>query len=48
VRFLDAPALRAVAAASGLVVEHVSSFPFPRAVGRVFPYNESVALCRLA
>jgi SAM-dependent methyltransferase len=48
VRFVDAPALRALAAASGLAVERVSSFPFPRAIGRVFPYNESVALCRLA
>lgn len=48
VRFVDAAGLRALAAASGLLVERVSSFPFPRAVGRVFPYNESVALCRLA
>jgi hypothetical protein len=32
---------------AGCAIERAYSFPFPRAVGRVFPYNESVAVGRL-
>lgn len=46
VEFLDGAALRALLAGAGCAVERVYSFPFPRAVGRVFPYNESVAVGR--
>lgn len=48
VRFVDAMALRAMAERQGLVVERAYSFPFPRPVGRSFPYNEFVLVARKA
>jgi SAM-dependent methyltransferase len=42
VTYLDGPALHQVAAACGLRVVRTRSFPFPRAAGRVFTYNETV------
>lgn len=46
VEFLDEAALRALLAGAGCTVERVYSFPFPRAAGRLFPYNEIVAVGR--
>ena len=46
VRFVDADALRTLSVASGLAVERSYSFPFPRAAGRMFPYNEFVVVAR--
>ncbi|MFE6102104.1 class I SAM-dependent methyltransferase [Streptomyces laurentii] len=40
VRFVDFAGLRAHAEKAGLDVARTYSFPFPRAVGKVFPYNE--------
>ena len=42
VRFVDFKGLRGHAADAGIQVRRTYSFPFPRAVGRVFPYNEFV------
>lgn len=47
VEHLDADALRELLSGAGCAIERVYSFPFPRAVGRVFPYNESIAVGRL-
>ncbi len=44
VRFVDFAGLRALAEVSGLTVRRCYSFPFPRLVGRVFPYNEFVVM----
>lgn len=44
--FVDFEALSALAARMGLAVERRYSFPFPRVVGRVFPYNEFVVVAR--
>jgi SAM-dependent methyltransferase len=44
VTFLDGAAISAMLEQVGLRVRSVSSFPFPRLVGRVFPYNETVVL----
>ena len=44
--FLDFAALEALADGLGLRVVRRQSFPFPRAVGRVFPYNEFVVIAR--
>lgn len=46
VEFHDLDGLRAIAGDLGLVVEQARSFPFPRPVGRVFPYNEFVVVAR--
>lgn len=46
-RFVDFPALLALAERTNLRVERQYSFPFPRPVGRVFPYNEFVTLARV-
>ena len=46
VRFADFGALATLAAGAGLQVERQFSFPFPRAAGRVFPYNEFVVVAR--
>ncbi len=48
VTFLDGPAVVDIATRSGLVGATFSSFPFPRAVGRVFPYNETVSVASTA
>jgi 2-polyprenyl-3-methyl-5-hydroxy-6-metoxy-1,4-benzoquinol methylase len=48
VRFMDEPALRALAARCGLEIAEMSSFPLPRAFGRWFIYNETVTLARVA
>lgn len=48
VEFMDADALAAVAAACELVVQRSVSFPFPRALGRVFTYNEFVVVATAA
>ncbi len=42
VTHFDAAKLRELAVEAGLRVGSVRSFPFPRSVGRIFPYNESV------
>ena len=44
--FLDDAALAALAGRLGLEVLRRASFPFPRPVGRVFPYNEFVLIAR--
>ena len=44
VRFVDFEKLTELAAALGLTVGRHYSFPFPRAAGKVFPYNEFVLL----
>lgn len=46
VRFVDFRALEGLAATLGLRVERQYSFPFPRAAGRLFPYNEFVVVAR--
>ena len=46
VRFFDDAACRALADALDLRIESSYSFPFPRAVGRVFRYNEFVFVLR--
>ncbi len=46
VAFTDTGALRALCVDLGLTPERSYSFPFPRAVGRVFTYNEFVVLAR--
>ena len=46
VRFADFQALSALAGSVGLTVDRTYSFPFPRIVGRVFPYNEFVVVAR--
>jgi len=46
VEFLDEAALRDLLEGAGCAVERAYSFPFPRAIGRVFPYNEFIAVGR--
>lgn len=46
VRFVDFAELRRASDESGLAVEKQYSFPFPRPVGKVFPYNEFVVVSR--
>jgi len=46
VQFVTNTELRALAAELGLVVERDYSFPFPRAVGKLFIYNEFVVVLR--
>lgn len=45
-RWVDFSAIRQLAEQVGLAVERSWSFPFPRPIGRMFPYNEFVALLR--
>ena len=45
-QFVDLAALHRVARAAGLEPERGYSFPFPRAAGRVFKYNEFVLVAR--
>jgi SAM-dependent methyltransferase len=47
IRFVDFAGLTELAEGAGLTVERTRSFPFPRAAGRVFPYNEFVLVARL-
>lgn len=47
VRFVDPPVIAAHLTQAGVSAETVSSFPFPRAAGRVFPYNEFVVTGRV-
>jgi SAM-dependent methyltransferase len=47
VEYFDGAKLAAVAHACGLEPEKPFSFPFPAAVGRVFPYNETVLISRV-
>ncbi|MFE2234814.1 class I SAM-dependent methyltransferase [Streptomyces sp. NPDC059442] len=42
VRFVDFDGLRGHAEKIGLTVDRTYSFPFPRNVGKVFPYNEFI------
>jgi SAM-dependent methyltransferase len=46
VRFCGFDEVAALCAEVGLTVVNRFSFPFPRAAGRVFPYNEFVTLAR--
>ena len=46
VAFLDGADLRDLAAECGIAVTRIRSFPFPRAVGRLFPHNETVLIGR--
>jgi SAM-dependent methyltransferase len=48
VEFLDDTALADLARRQGCTVLRAYSFPFPRAVGRVFPHNEFVVVARRA
>jgi SAM-dependent methyltransferase len=47
VRFADFELLRALSDEFDAMVEHQYSFPFPRAVGKLFIYNEFVVASRL-
>jgi 2-polyprenyl-3-methyl-5-hydroxy-6-metoxy-1,4-benzoquinol methylase len=47
VRFMDATALTKLVVQCGLEVERISSFPFPRPIGRWFVYNETVTIARM-
>ncbi|MFJ7069837.1 class I SAM-dependent methyltransferase [Streptomyces sp. NPDC101115] len=47
VRFVDFDGMRAHAEKVGLGIERTYSFPFPRSVGKVFPYNEFVLVARV-
>ena len=42
--FLDGPDLVRICESVGLTVERTMSFPFPRALGKAFTYNESVVI----
>jgi hypothetical protein len=44
VQLVDEAAVRRLAARVGLHVASVESFPFPRIAGRLFTYNETVAV----
>lgn len=46
VEFVDSAKLRDFATSAGLTPETDYSFPFPRALGRVFRYNEFVVIAR--
>ena len=46
VRFVDFDGLADLATAIGYVMTRRYSFPFPRMIGKVFRYNEFVAICR--
>ncbi|MGH8951628.1 MAG: class I SAM-dependent methyltransferase [Acidimicrobiia bacterium] len=46
VHFLDLDELAGIEAAQRLSRERAYSFPFPRPVGRIFKYNETVVLSR--
>ncbi len=46
VRFVDLDSSAALAEGSGCQVERSYSFPFPRAAGHAFPYNEFVLVAR--
>ncbi len=46
VRYVDLKAGAALVDGHGLRLEQRTSFPFPRAVGRVFPYNEFILVAR--
>lgn len=48
VRFADFTLLRSLCDHFGAVIDRQYSFPFPRAVGRLFIYNEFVVRARLA
>ncbi len=48
VRFVDFEGLADLAAAIGFVITRRYSFPFPQMIGKVFPYNEFVAISRPA
>ncbi|MGH3301746.1 MAG: class I SAM-dependent methyltransferase [Streptosporangiaceae bacterium] len=45
VRFVDFEALADLAAETGFAITRRYSFPFARILGKVFPYNEFVAIC---
>ncbi len=44
--FMDFEKLESIFARVGVTHEHSYSFPFPRAVGRIFPHNEFVVVGR--
>jgi hypothetical protein len=46
VEYVDRNDLEEIAHSNGLTLERIYSFPFPRWVGRLFRYNETVALIR--
>jgi 2-polyprenyl-3-methyl-5-hydroxy-6-metoxy-1,4-benzoquinol methylase len=48
VRFVDFEALADLAGDTGFAMTRKYSFPFPRIAGKVFPYNEFVAICEPA
>jgi hypothetical protein len=48
VRWIDFQAIDDLASETGMQVERRWSFPFPRPVGRFFPYNEFVATLRVS
>jgi SAM-dependent methyltransferase len=48
VNFVDFDGLRSLETAVGTTPQREFSFPFPRFVGKFFPYNEFVSLARIA
>ena len=44
VRYVDAETIAGIAARHGLRVHSIRSFPFPKPIGKVFTYNETVAV----
>lgn len=46
VQLIDAPAVRRIAERLNLHVDSIRSFPFPRAAGKWFTYNETVSVLR--
>lgn len=47
VTFLEADDIADILSSAGVVVERAYSFPFPRPVGKVFTYNETVVVGRV-
>jgi len=48
VRFVDFDGLADLATAIGFIITRKYSFPFPRTTGKIFPYNEFVAVAQPA
>jgi hypothetical protein len=48
VEFLDLADMEEIALSAGLMVERGYSYPFPRWLGKLFVYNETVVVARRA
>jgi len=44
VRFIDRKEMTILFAKSGIILKKIESFPFPRLFGKVFTYNETIAI----